>query len=744
MDSDCLIFMKNLLTILFLTAAITCFAGVLPIQQNPYTTGTTGQADARVAAISATNIPFATPAQTATGTSTTLAVNPYDLAQTILSTNDFITMLNALYAPIGSTGSTNSSGVVFTNIQFQFTNRLDGGGYPVFYTNHWASYIQIQGLVATLTGNDYNNAGLVSYGVIGRWSKSNSVQAAAITGGTINIDTLPTFGVYTNEVFWFGAPNGAYGVIQYAGEIQWVIGGGSGGGSTTVTSNSIAAIGTLGNNISGSAATANTLTAGSSVTNAASISSISFSLLNTNVINVTGSGYTPINSGNPYSYASSLCYTNFYNTLALTNLGSYWGIVKLFGTHSGVLATNATLAGIYQSATNNPATVGSPVVSYQSLSLLTSTNGGYDGSTLTNLNLSNISANVVVISNAVGLPLTIIGTGGRYVYFDSAGGMFGNGYWDLAGVAHNGNIGGMLNLAQDTPLGYAAELGSPDYTPLTFWGPCTIGAGGGNGFTNVWWIEGQPMLTIGPAAPNRNYGTFGFSQASGGLFTLSDYGFMHEYSPNARMFMMRSYPNGQADLATSTNSAGTFVMDNSNGVFGLGAIDMTGVFLGGPALVIQSNGTATFTGNGSGLTNVPSSSVTVDTTMSSTQTVNPVTGQTNYLLAVTNVPVKASWSILTNNLVNGVQYSNSLAQRAVVEGRYVSTMGNPAFGGYSFISISGGRDGSMQTNEVQVKGSSSAVVKIGVSRHINAGEVFQFVDDTPSGSGYLTNCDVIY
>ena len=93
---------------------------------------------------------------------------------------------------------------------------------------------------------------------------------------------------------------------------------------------------------------------------------------------------------------------------------------------------------------------------------------------------------------------------------------------------------------------------------------------------------------------------------------------------------------------------------------------------------------------------------------------------------------------------NGVQYSNSLAQRAVVEGRYVSTMGNPAFGGYSFISISGGRDGSMQTNEVQVKGSSSAVVKIGVSRHINAGEVFQFVDDTPSGSGYLTNCDVIY
>ena len=256
MDSDCLIFMKNLLTILFLTAAITCFAGVLPIQQNPYTTGTTGQADARVAAISATNIPFATPAQTATGTSTTLAVNPYDLAQTILSTNDFIAMLNALYAPIGSTGSTNSSGIIFTNIQFQFTNRLDGGGYPVFYTNHWASYIQIQGLVATLTGNDYNNAGLVSYGVIGRWSKSNSVQAAAITGGTINIDTLPTFGVYTNEVFWFGAPNGAYGVIQYAGEIQWVIGGGGGGGSTTVTSNSIAALGTLGNNISGSAATA--------------------------------------------------------------------------------------------------------------------------------------------------------------------------------------------------------------------------------------------------------------------------------------------------------------------------------------------------------------------------------------------------------------------------------------------------------------------------------------------------------
>jgi hypothetical protein len=151
----------------------------------------------------------------------------------------------------------------------------------------------------------------------------------------------------------------------------------------------------------------------------------------------------------------------------------------------------------------------------------------------------------------------------------------------------------------------------------------------------------------------------------------------------------------------------------------------------------------TFVGNGSGLTNVPSSSVTVDTTMSSTPTVN-ANGQTNYSLSVTNYPVKASWSILTNNLVNGVMYSNSLSQRAIIIGRYVSTMSSPGTGGYYFVSVSGGRDGNNKTNNYQVKGASGFVAMMPVFQPVNAGEVFQFVDNTAAGSGYITNCDLIY
>jgi hypothetical protein len=244
--------MKNLLTALFLTVAITCFAGVNPVLQNPYTTNNQAAADAHVTAIAGNG---------------GLSNNTYTTSSQTVADNYVKNLVGTL---------TNSSGVIFTNIQFQFTNRLNGGGFPVYYTNHWASYIQIQGLVATLTGNDYNNAGIVTYGVTGRWAKTNSVQAAAITGGTINIDTIPTFGVYTNEVFWFGAPSGAYGVIQYAGEIQWVIGGGGGGGSSYVlTTNALAALAQpLPVNISGSAATAGYATISGSAATAMSLSKV--------------------------------------------------------------------------------------------------------------------------------------------------------------------------------------------------------------------------------------------------------------------------------------------------------------------------------------------------------------------------------------------------------------------------------------------------------------------------------------
>jgi hypothetical protein len=129
--------------------------------------------------------------------------------------------------------------------------------------------------------------------------------------------------------------------------------------------------------------------------------------------------------------------------------------------------------------------------------------------------------------------------------------------------------------------------------------------------------------------------------------------------------------------------------------------------------------------------------------MSSTPTVN-ANGQTNYSLSVTNYPVKASWSILTNNLVNGVMYSNSLSQRAIIIGRYVSTMSSPGTGGYYFVSVSGGRDGNNKTNNYQVKGASGFVAMMPVFQPVNAGEVFQFVDNTAAGSGYITNCDLIY
>jgi len=498
--------MKYLLTILFLTAAITCFAGQNPVLQTIYTTGTLAQADAHIG----TNaIPFATPAQTAAGTSTTLAVNPYGLAQSGVLNGGSTT--NALH--VGSSGSVYDANLI-TNVQG-----------------------------STVVG---------------------SVGSAA-TAGT-------AFQVFTPILF----------------------------------SN-------------------NTVILGQGWTNDTGFNTLFY---------VKGTS-----GGHPY-------YTNFDATIAINSVGSgssarYYLSNSVSGNqfHASAITTNPTAVAVW--LTNRGTGPAGYIIYAPQNNWVTNTvmptnlvmppnlvlNGG--SGTFGDF-ATTISAGTVVISNAVGLPLYIKGTGGRYVYFDSAGGMFGNGYWDLAGVAHNGNIGGMLNLAQDTPLGYAAEIGSPDYTPLTFWGPCTIGAGGGNGFTNVWWIEGQPMLTIGPAAPNRNYGTFGFSQASGGLFTLSDYGFMHEYSPNARMFMMRSYPNGQADLATSTNSAGTFVMDNSNGVFCLGAIDLRGVFLGGPALVIQSNGTATFTGNGSGLTNITSTSIAGGIT-TNLQFTDTLVGTTNSL-----------------------------------------------------------------------------------------------------------------
>ena len=190
------------------------------------------------------------------------------------------------------------------------------------------------------------------------------------------------------------------------------------------------------------------------------------------------------------------------------------------------------------------------------------------------------------------------------------------------------------------------------------------------------------------------------------------------------------YPGG--------NSSQITVDDDRNGYTSRGRT------FGGTVVSTNAVGfVGTFVGNGSGLTNVPSSSVTVDTTMSSTPTVN-ANGQTNYSLSVTNYPVKASWSILTNNLVNGVMYSNSLSQRAIIIGRYVSTMSSPAIGGYCFVSVSGGRDGNNKTNNYQVKGASGFVAMMPVFQPVNAGEVFQFVDNTAAGSGYITNCDLIY
>lgn len=100
-------FMKNLLTILFLTVAITCFAGQNPVLQTIYTTGTLAQADAHIG----TNaIPFATPAQTAAGTSTTLAVNPYDIGQTFWTyadlTNNLATNGVTAYSAISGSAAT--------------------------------------------------------------------------------------------------------------------------------------------------------------------------------------------------------------------------------------------------------------------------------------------------------------------------------------------------------------------------------------------------------------------------------------------------------------------------------------------------------------------------------------------------------------------------------------------------------------------------------------------------------------
>jgi len=102
-------------------------------------------------------VSFATPAQTAAGTSTTLAVNPYDLAQTILSTNDFIAMLNALYAPIGSVGnsaySTNSGSAATANV---------------------------------LTGSVYNATAIIGTGTTNTGYLSNTVSSAS-AGTTIHL-----------------------------------------------------------------------------------------------------------------------------------------------------------------------------------------------------------------------------------------------------------------------------------------------------------------------------------------------------------------------------------------------------------------------------------------------------------------------------------------------------------------------------------------------------------------------------
>jgi hypothetical protein len=193
---------------------------------------------------------------------------------------------------------------------------------------------------------------------------------------------------------------------------------------------------------------------------------------------------------------------------------------------------------------------------------------------------------------------------------------------------------------------------------------------------------------------------------------------------------------GNTVPANMTNAANSFTGSHSGNGSGLTNYQGTNLANGGSS----AGQILTATTSGAAWSNA-SGGVTLGGVTNVAAALTNGLATTNY---VNTAATNANWTILTSSIVNNTLYTNTSGVRAIIEGRYYSTLSAAGVGGYYFISISNGRDGSLVTNTIQVKAASGNIFMIPVNRHINAGEVFEFTDNTPGGTGYLTNCDVIY
>jgi hypothetical protein len=284
----------------------------------------------------------------------------------------------------------------------------------------------------------------------------------------------------------------------------------------------------------------------------------------------------------------------------------------------------------------------------------------------------------------------------------------------ISGVIENiraGTANGLVVLTNNgnysISASYGADKGAQFRPTTTFSGTNTFSSS-------------QSGLIVGLSSGANNYSTLQNVGTNAGMIlmpnntassTFDIYGVSSDDINNSYGWFLRAQQSGGILLVGNHNAGGSVGPQS----FGF----VPDAYGGGLVPVWGSTAAGVFYANGAGITNLQSTNIVGATGTS-------------------------SWNTLLSNMSGNTLYTNTSGSRGLVTGTYYGQTSVATITGYWWMSVSGGVYGNGYSNLTEVTGTSGSKFYVPINQPINSGEVFEIIPVTAGGTGYVTNCYMIY